>query len=191
MFFSARTQTNIFSRNIKLSEYADVVTTLQSQVNTYLADDDEGYLPAYLCINGIATAIHSNALARVSDVGFVPPRVRRVAGDWDSNTFPPVPDAEIPLCAVQGYAPRAYRVEQGQDRFRRPMIGMVLLAAVAVASTVTRQDKVAVILTVMDGVPLRGIGPSARISGVVLSFQVCNAMHVSRLGTRPPAVICW
>ncbi len=32
MFFSARTQTNIFLRNIQLSEYADVVTTLQSQV---------------------------------------------------------------------------------------------------------------------------------------------------------------
>jgi hypothetical protein len=100
MFFSAPTQTNIFLRNIQLLEYADVVTTLQSQVNAYLADDDEGYLPANLCINGIATAIHTNASARVRDVGFVPPRVRRVAGDWDSNTFPPVPDAKIPLCAV-------------------------------------------------------------------------------------------
>ena len=30
MFFSARTQTNIFLRNIQLSEYADVVTTLLS-----------------------------------------------------------------------------------------------------------------------------------------------------------------
>ena len=54
MFFSARTQTNIFLWNIQLSEYADVVTTLQSQVNAYLAD---------LCINGIATAIYMNASA--------------------------------------------------------------------------------------------------------------------------------
>ena len=57
MFFSARTQTNMFLRNILPSEYADVVTTLQSQVNAYLAEDDDGYLPANLCINGIATAI--------------------------------------------------------------------------------------------------------------------------------------
>jgi hypothetical protein len=120
MFFSARTQTNIFLRNIQLSEYADVVTTLQSQVNAYLAADDKGYLPANLCINGIATAIHMNASARVRDVGFASPRVRRVASDWDPSPFPPVPDAKLPLCAVQGYSPRVFRVEQGQDRFSRP-----------------------------------------------------------------------
>ena len=72
-----------------------------------------------------------------------------------------------------------------------PMFGMVLLAAVAVASTVIRWDPVDVILIVMDDVPLCRIGPFARISAVVLSFQVCNAMHVSGLGRRPPAVICW
>ena len=96
MFFSARTQTNIFLRNIQLSDYADVVTTLQSQVNAYLVDDDDGYLPANLCV----------------------------------------------------------------------------------------------ILIVMDGIPPRGIGPSARISVVALSFLGCNAMHVSRLGMRLPAVTC-
>jgi len=58
------------------------------------------------------------------------------------------------------------------------MIEMVLLAAVAVASTVTRRDEVDVILTVMDGVPPRGIGPSAWISVVTLSFLGCNVMHV-------------
>ena len=120
MFFSARTQTNIFLCNIQLSEYADVVTTLQSQVNAYLADDDEGYLSANLCINGIATEIHTNALARVCDVGLAPPRVRKVAGDWDSNPFPPVPDDKLPLCVVQGYSPWVYCVEQGQDRFCCP-----------------------------------------------------------------------
>jgi hypothetical protein len=119
MFFSACTQTNIFLRNIWLSDYADVVTTLQSQVNAYLADDDNGYLPVNLCINGIATAKHMNASARVRDVGFAPPQVRRVAGDWDSTPFPPVPDAELLLCVVQGYSPRAFRVEQGQDRVGR------------------------------------------------------------------------
>jgi hypothetical protein len=120
MFFSARTQTNIFLRNIPLSEYADVVTTLQSQVNAYLFDDDEGHLPANLCINGIATAIHTNASARVRDVGLAPPWVRRLAGGWDSDTFPPVADDDLPVCAVQGYSPQVYHVEQGQDRFCCP-----------------------------------------------------------------------
>ena len=50
-------------------------------------------------------------------LALLPPRVRRVAGDWDSTPFPPVPDAELPLCAVQGYSPRVFRVKQGQDRF--------------------------------------------------------------------------
>ncbi len=120
MFFSARTQTNIFLRNIPLSEYADVVTTLQFQVNAYLSDDDEGYLLANLCINGIATVIHVNALARVHDDGLEPPRVRRLAGGWDSDTFPPVADDDLPVCAVQGYSPRVYCVKQVQDRFCRP-----------------------------------------------------------------------
>jgi hypothetical protein len=120
MFFSARTQTNMFLRNIIPSEYADVVTTLQSQVNAYLADDDDGHLPANLCINGIATAIYMNASACVRDVGLASPRVRRVAGDWDSATLPPVSDDELPLCGVQGYCPRVYCVKHGQDRFRRP-----------------------------------------------------------------------
>jgi len=70
------------------------------------------------------------------------------------------------------------------------MFGMVLLAAVAVPSTVIKRDTVDKILNVMGDIPLRGIGPFARISAVVLTFQVCNAMHVSGLGRRPPAVIC-
>jgi len=120
MFFSACTQTNMFLRNIQPYEYADVVTTRQSQVNAYLAEDDDGYLPANLCINGIATAIYMNASARVRDVGLASPRVWMVAGDWDSTTLPPVSDDKLPLCGVQGYFPRVYRVEQGQDRFRHP-----------------------------------------------------------------------
>jgi len=191
MFFSARMQTNISLRNIQLSEYADGVTTLQSQVNAYLADDDEGDLPANLCINGIATAIHMNASARVRNVGFAPPRVRRVAGDWDSSSFPPVPDAELPLCAVQGYSPRAFRVEQGQDRFSHTYVRSGPAGRGGRGFDRDKAGHGRCDLNVMDDIPLRGIGPSTRISTVVLLYQMCNAMHVSGLGTRPPAVICW
>ena len=99
LYFRLQSKHNMFLsalRNIQLSDYADVVTTLQSQVHAYLVDDDDGYLPANLCV----------------------------------------------------------------------------------------------ILIVMDGIPPRGIGPSARISVVALSFLGCNAMHVSRLGMRLPAVTC-
>ncbi len=120
MFFSSRTQTNIFLWNIQLSEYADVVTTLQSQVNAYLSDDNDAFLPANLRINGIAKAIYMNASARTRNVGLASPRVRRVAGNWDPTSLPPVPDDKLPFCGVQGYHPRAYRVNQGQDRFCCP-----------------------------------------------------------------------
>jgi hypothetical protein len=120
MFFSARTQTNMFLRNILPSEFADVVTTLQLQVNAYRLDDDDGFLPANLCINGIATATYMNASARVRDVGLASPRVQRVAGDWDFTPSPPVSDDELLLCGVQGYCRRVYHVKHGQDRFRRP-----------------------------------------------------------------------
>ena len=43
-----------------------------------------------------------------------------MAGDWDLTPSPPVSDDELLLCGVQGYCPRVYRVEQGQDRFRCP-----------------------------------------------------------------------
>jgi len=98
MFFSSHMQMNIFLCNIQQTEYADVVTTLQSHVNAYLADNDEGYLPTNLCINGIATAIHTNALSWVRDVG--QPRVRRVAGDWDTEPLSAVAADKLPLCAV-------------------------------------------------------------------------------------------
>jgi hypothetical protein len=47
-------------------------------------------------------------------------RVQQVAGDWDTKPLPAVAAGELPLCAVQGYCPRVYCVDQGQDRFRSP-----------------------------------------------------------------------
>jgi len=127
MFFSSRTQTNIFLRNIQLSEYADVVTTLQSHVNAYICEEDEGYLPTNLCINGIATSIHTNAATRVQGIAHGLPRVRRAFGDtslsdsWaSSDAFDSV---DLTLCAVQGYSPHVYRVEHGRDQDRLPPRG--------------------------------------------------------------------
>jgi hypothetical protein len=118
MFFSSRTQTNIFLCNIQQSEYADVVTTLQLHVNAYICEDDDGYLPTNLCINGIATLIHLNALAYVCDVAHGLPCVRCAFGDTGCGLWAPsniVNDAVLPLCAVQGYTPQVYRVDQGWD----------------------------------------------------------------------------
>ena len=84
-------------------------------------------------------------------------------------------------------------IVSNRDRivFAAPMKGMVQLAAVALVSTVTGWDAVIMILTVMDVVTLRVIDPSAQIYAVNLSFLMHNAMHVSILGMRLPAVTCW
>ncbi len=71
------------------------------------------------------------------------------------------------------------------------MTGTVLPAAVAMVSTATRQDVVVAISTVMVDGHLHAIDQSAQINTVVPFSMACNVTHVSILGTRHPAVICW
>ncbi len=111
-YFNARTRTSIFLRAIANSDYVDIVTLLQAQVNAYRNPDDDDYLPHYLRLSGIATLINSNTRARVRD--FASPRIHRAIskGDnWDA-----VDKEELPNCHVQGYSPRVLCLEQGQGR---------------------------------------------------------------------------
>jgi hypothetical protein len=97
----------MFLRAMQFSEYADTVTTLQSHVNSFRQEYDNGYLPPHLRLHGLATSIHQNAQARLRDI--ISPHVRRVLGDEFSfahRTF----DRDYSL--VQGL-PRAYRL--GRD----------------------------------------------------------------------------
>ena len=92
---------------MQFSEYADTVTTLQSHVNSFWQEYDNGYLPLHLHLHGLATSIHQNAQARLRDI--ISPLVRRVLDDEFSfvrRTF----DRDYSL--VQGL-PRANRL--GQD----------------------------------------------------------------------------
>ena len=92
------------------------ITTLQSHVNAYLCEEDDGYLPSNLCINGIAIAIHLNASARICDIGLGSPRVQCTFGDTDLGHHTsgyPLWDNELPMCLVQEYSPRAFQVAHG------------------------------------------------------------------------------
>ena len=143
-----RTQTNIFLCNIQQSEYANVVTILQSHVNAYICEDDDGYLPMNLCINGIATAIYTNAANHVRDVAHGLPSVRRAFGDTGYESWAPsdfFDDADLPLCAIQGYSPQVYLWTRVGTRFAPHqvadlMIRMVLLVAAAVAMVALNGD---------------------------------------------------
>ena len=73
-----------------------------------------------------------------------------------------------------------------------PITAMALLVATVVALIGTWRDAVAVIFLVMDGAPLRVIGPYVRISAVALSSLVFNDQHVNVMDImRPLVVTCW
>jgi hypothetical protein len=114
-YFDARMRTTIFLWAISTSDYADIVTLLQIQVDSFCNPDDDGFLPHHLWLNGIATLINNNAKARVRD--FATPCIHRVDGaDTNWDLFDKV---EQPFCHMQGYTPRALRLEQGRDRLQQ------------------------------------------------------------------------
>ena len=129
MFFSSRDRTTIFLRAVTPSEYADVVTSLQTSVDAYRHPDNDGILPDHLRLDGIATLIHNNAKHRVRDLHS--PRIHKVAGM--SSTWDAADDDELAFSHVQGYCPRAFRTEgqrpsdgfrsRGDDRHRGNLDG--------------------------------------------------------------------
>ena len=96
------------------TDYADIVTLLQAQLDSHRSADDDGHIPHHLRLSGLATLIHNNAKARVRDFGA--PRIHKLDGlepVWDL-----VDDDELPFYHVQGYEPRVLHLEQGRDRGR-------------------------------------------------------------------------
>ena len=101
----------MFVKAVASSEYADIVTTLQSNVDSYQHTNDEYFLPQHFRVTNIARMlIHNNAKARVWDLGHH--RVNRVAG-WD-DMADVLMDNELHFCHIQGYQPCVLRIEQGR-----------------------------------------------------------------------------
>jgi hypothetical protein len=114
VFFSARDRTNIFLRAVAPSEYADVVTTIMTSVDTYRHPDDDGHLPDQFRLNEIAMLIHNNAKHRIRDVHT--PRIHRIATAGGFFDVDDDDDVDDPHLLVQGYSPRACRVDRQNDR---------------------------------------------------------------------------
>jgi hypothetical protein len=87
--FTDRTRSGIFLRAIQHSDYADTVTLLQTQVNSYREDFDTGSLPTHLRLHGLAESIHMNAQSCLRDI--VSPRVRRI--DVGATRIQGLPDS--------------------------------------------------------------------------------------------------
>jgi hypothetical protein len=72
------TRSGSFLCTIQFSEFADTVTTLQSQVNSYCEEVDVGYLPPNLRLHGLSSSLHQNTQARLRDNG--------ILGAWHINS---------------------------------------------------------------------------------------------------------
>jgi hypothetical protein len=108
MFFSLWDCTNIFLRAVAPSEYANVITTLQTSVDAYCHPDDDGLLPDHLHLDGIAMFIHNNVKHSVWDLHS--PRLHHVEGldmTWDNSD-----EDKQAFYHLQGYCPRMFCFEQ-------------------------------------------------------------------------------
>jgi hypothetical protein len=75
--FDYRRRSNLFLRTIQSSQFADTATVLQSQINSFRFEYDNGFLPPHLRLHGLATSIHQNTQARLC--GIAPPRANMVS----------------------------------------------------------------------------------------------------------------
>jgi hypothetical protein len=89
--------------------YANIATSLQSNINSYRLPDDEYFLPQNYRLTNIAMLIHTHTKSQARDLGLR--CVNKVAG-WDSMSDV-LSDDELHYCHIQGYQPHALRVEQG------------------------------------------------------------------------------
>jgi hypothetical protein len=94
IFFDDRTKSGIFLHAIQSSECADIVMMLQSHVNLYRSNFDDGSLPYHLCLDGLVEASNTHSVAHHGGAGY--PRVHRASEDH--------------MWAIQGYSPAACRV---------------------------------------------------------------------------------
>ena len=84
LYYDSRKKSCTFLRAIQHTEYVDVVTLLQTSVETFWEQFDDGYLPTHLCLMGLAQRIDRN---RRSHVREVLPCVRRIQGSSPDTPY--------------------------------------------------------------------------------------------------------
>jgi hypothetical protein len=117
LYYDDRTRSSTFLRAIHQPAYIEVITTLQTHIESY-QDMDMGYLPPSLCMMELATRIDRNATARVSQYGM--PRANRIFSVGDSAE-----EEESAMPLIQGSTPAVFRMDvdsHGWD-LRRQGIG--------------------------------------------------------------------
>jgi len=73
------TRSGLFLCTVQSSQFADTITLLQSHINSYQEEFEDGYLPPNLRLHGLATSLSQNALCRIRDIAT--PRARCIGCD--------------------------------------------------------------------------------------------------------------
>ncbi len=113
VFFTVRNHTNIFLRAVTPLEYANIITMIQTSVDTYRHPDNDGNLPDQFHLNKIVMLILNNVKHHVRDIHT--PQINRVMIPkqmWDNGYN----SDNLPFCLIQGYCPRVNQIECQGDR---------------------------------------------------------------------------
>ena len=119
--YNDRTRSGLFLRAVQSSQFADTITLLQSHINSYREEFEDGYLPLNLRLHGLATSLNQNALSRLQDIAT--PCVRCI-GCNRSLMDGTISDVQgVPLIyrlerPSNGFGDREHRCDDG-DRPRR------------------------------------------------------------------------
>ncbi len=81
VYFNTRDRTTMFLKAIASTTYANIATSLQSNINSYRHPDDEYFLPQNYHLTNIAMLIHTHTKSQARDLGLR--CMNKVAG-WDS-----------------------------------------------------------------------------------------------------------
>ena len=105
--YNDRTRSGLFLRAVQSSQFADTITLLQSHINSYREEFEDGYLPPNLRLHGLATSLNQNAQSRIQDIATL--RAQRLGCNR-----PPLDSAVSPR--VQG-VPSIYHLERPRTGF--------------------------------------------------------------------------
>jgi hypothetical protein len=85
--YNDRTRSGLFLPAVQSSQFADTITLLQSHINSYQEEFEDGYLPPNLCLHGLATSLNQNALSRIRDIAT--PALDALDATSPFSTMPP------------------------------------------------------------------------------------------------------
>ncbi len=120
--YNDRTRSGLFLRVVQSSQFADTITLLQSHINSYREEFEDGYLPPNLLLHGLATSLNQNAQSHLCDIAT--PRARRLEGNTTLTNGATSPHVQgVPSiyrfeCPHPGFGDREHRRDNG-DRPRR------------------------------------------------------------------------